>query len=353
MRKWLTGVLLMVMSFSLVLAGCGGSEKPAASSSASGSPASGSPAANGEKITLRLAHHLAIDSTQNKALLKIKEEVESKTNGRVELQIFPASQMGSQREVIEGVKIGTIDMGLGDHGYLQSYVPEYGLFDLPYLFRDVEHTAKVLNGPVEEQISKKLLDEHGLRHLGWMSVGFRGVMTTKKEINSAEALKGLKIRVPESEVLKQTFSRLGASPTPMPFGEIYTGLETKIVDAVEGVPESLFSSKIHEVTKTFTMTGHSQISIGPVISEKVWQKLPQDIQQILQEAIDKAMADSTAEAQATNDKAIQSMKDSGLTIVDIAPEEIEKMKATLRPYWEEYAAKVNGADLLKLMEETK
>lgn len=355
MKKLFTIMSMILISLSIVVAGCSSNQTSSSGTADSQNAGSATSSQNqsNEKIVLRLAHHLAADSTQNKALLQAKEEIESKSDGRLELQLFPASQMGGQREILEGIKLGTIDMGLGDHGYLATYVPEYGLFDLPYLFRDYDHVTAVLNGPVEEQISNQLVEKHGLRHLGWMAAGFRGILTTEEVNDPLSTLKGLKIRVPESDVLLKTFTLLGAAPTPMPFGEVYTGLETKIVDAVEGVPESLYSAKLHEVTKTFINTGHTQVSIGPVISEKVWNKIPEDLQKILVESLQSAMMKSTQEAKAINQQSVEEMREYGITIIEVSEEEMEQMKNMVSSYLEEFAEKVNGQELLRQIIETK
>lgn len=303
-----------------------------------------------DKVTLKLAHHMAIDGLQNEYLKKFADLVSKKTNDQLQIQIFPASQLGSQREIIEGVKIGTIDMALADHAYLSNLVPEYGLLDLPFIFRDYDHLGKVLDGPVVKKMGDKLIQTQGIRPLSWMFVGFRYVITTSKPIKSINDFNGMKLRAPEAPVYIDTLKALGARPTPIPWGEVYTSLQTKVVEGMESAPESIYSMKFHEVSKYLTKTDHIQVSIAPVINEKKWQALKPEYQKAIQDALTELIPGERKDAIKVADESTKLMQDKGLQVFEI---EKQPLVDAVKPVWKGYGEKIKAMDLIDQIVNTK
>jgi tripartite ATP-independent transporter DctP family solute receptor len=299
-------------------------------------------------VVLKLAHHLAQDTTEHKAYEEIAEIVREKTGNTLEIQIFPNQEMGDAREVIEGVTLGTVDMGMASHALLSAYVPEYGIYDLPFLFKDYEHLGKVLDSDITAGIDEKMLEQKGARSLGWSFAGFRDVVTSTKPIREAADFKGMKFRVPESEVYVETFRALGARPTSVPWGETYTALETGLVDGMENSPVQMLASKMYEPTKYYTETGHQQSSHTILINEQKWQSLSSEQQKAMQEAVATVIPKERKAIEQEAEEAKEEMEQEGLEMIQI--KDPENLVEAVEPVKENYGKQVNGLDVIKEIE---
>ena len=192
--------------------------------------------------------------------------VAEKTGGEIEVQVFPASQLGSERDMVEGLQLGSLEMTLTSTGSMGNFVPQVKLFNLPFLFKDRESCYRALDGEIGTQIADRFV-KVGIRSLGWYENGFRNITNSKVAVNSPADMKGIKIRVMEDDVFILTMKSLGASPLPMAFGELYTALEQKTVDAQENPLAVIYSSRFFEVQKYLAMTGHFYSLAVLLISE--------------------------------------------------------------------------------------
>ncbi len=208
------------------------------------------------KRTLRLGHHVTTQSEQHAAAEMMAKKLAEYSNGSLDLQILPAAQMGGQREIIESASLGTLDMGYGESGLYANYVPQFGIIALPYLYRDFAHWEKVVDGPIGAELAAALEKGPGLKILNWMTAGYRNTFLRTKPIAQPGDFAGVKIRLPEAPVFVRTFKALGAQPTPIPAPEMYTALQTGVVDAMEGSNEVAYTFKIFEVTKYMSRTQH-------------------------------------------------------------------------------------------------
>lgn len=209
--------------------------------------------------------------------------VGQKSGGEIEVQVFPAAQLGSERDMVEGLQLGSLEMTLTSTGPLGNFVPQIKLFNLPFLFKDRKSCYRVLDGEIGTQIADRFT-KVGLRSLGWFENGFRNITDSKVPVNSPADMKGLKIRVMEDDVFILTMKALGASPLPMAFGELYTALEQKTVDAQENPLAVIYSSRFFEVQKYLAMTGHFYSPAMLLISEITWKTLNPDQQKIIADA---------------------------------------------------------------------
>ncbi len=223
------------------------------------------------------------DHIYNKAVEKFAQIVKDKTGGEVEIQLFPAAQLGSERDMVEGLQLGSLEMTLTSTGPLGNFVPQVKLFNLPFLFKDRKSCYAVLDGKTGTDIAN-LFQKVGIRSLGWFENGFRNITNSKRPIEKPADLKGLKIRVMEDDVFILTMKALGASPLPMAFGELYTALEQKTVDAQENPLAVIYSSRFFEVQKYLAMTGHFYSPAMLLVSEQAWKKLTPEQQKIFSEA---------------------------------------------------------------------
>ena len=214
---------------------------------------------------------------------KFKELVEERSNGRIKVDVYPDGVLGGERDVIEGLQLGTIEMSMPSNAPLTAFVPSLNLFELPFLFANDEHFNAVMNSEVALGFDKDL-SEAGIHLLGFGYIGLRNIMTTEKAINSIEDLKGLKIRLMENPAHLDAFEAWGASPLPMAYGELYTALETGAIDGAEAANSNYWGKKFYEVAPNWAMVGWMRL-VGPIIMSKIfYDKLPSDLQKIVDDA---------------------------------------------------------------------
>jgi tripartite ATP-independent transporter DctP family solute receptor len=205
------------------------------------------------------------------------------TNGRLGVRVYPSGALGTEKDNIEQLRIGGLDMMRINVGPLNSVVPETITTVLPFVFRSTEHMRKVLDGPVGEEILKSM-EAQGLVGLAFYDSGARSFYTTKKPIKALADMKGLKIRVQQSDLFVSMIEALGANPTPMPYGEVYTALKTGIVDASENNWPSYESSRHFEAAKYYTLSEHSLAPEVLVFSKKIWDQIPAADQALIRKA---------------------------------------------------------------------
>lgn len=214
---------------------------------------------------------------------KFKELVEERSNGRIKVEVYVDGVLGGEREVIEGLQLGTIEMCMPSNAPLTAFVPSLNLFELAFLFENDEHFNAVMNSELamgfDEDLSKA-----GFHLLGFGYIGLRNIMTTEKAINSIEDLKGLKIRLMENPAHLDAFEAFGASPLPMAYGELYTSLETGAIDGAEAANSNYYGKKFYEVAPNWAMVGWMRL-VGPIImGKKFYDKLPSDLQKVVDDA---------------------------------------------------------------------
>ena len=333
-------VIWTVLVLCLSLAAC--TKPPAA-------PAGGAAAApkeNTPSIVLKLAHHTALDSAYDVSIKHFGKLVSDKTGGNLTVDVYPAAQLGGERDVLEGLKMGTIDMTLNTSALIMNLTPEFGLLDLPFLFQDYKSARASLDGPGGKILADKLLAEHGIRMLAGWNSGFRIMLTNSKPIEKLADFKGMKMRAPETPVYMDMFRALGANPTPIPYGEVYTALQLGVVEGVEVAPEPMYTSKFHEVGKYLVRTNHIFSAICPLINEEKYQSLPQ----AYKDAINSAMVESTDYEWdlfiKSDEKALQAMIDYGCKLNEI---DRDSLREACKPMHAEYEKKYNATELLSLL----
>jgi tripartite ATP-independent transporter DctP family solute receptor len=228
-------------------------------------------------------------------MVKLKDEVEAKTNGRIRLTIFPDAQLGSNDAMMNAVKAGTLDGMISDVGTLTPAVPEMDIFSLPFLFSDTAQALRAANGAIGAKLKPKLEQAFSCEVLGWGTDGARNMWNSRRPIRTPEDLRGLKMRVQQSAIQKDTYAAFGALPTPIAFGELYTALQTGVVDGADPSVVDMLSLKFYQVTKYLTLTRHFNIINVVVVSRRFISKLSQEDQDIIRQA-GKNGADAEAKA---------------------------------------------------------
>lgn len=301
-KKLLTG--LVTLSILTTLSACG--ENASSEKDVSGG--------DEEVTTLRLGHITNETDAWHLGAVKFAELVEEKTNGSVIVEIYPSSTLGNDRDLIEGLQLGSIDFALVA-GVLSNFYEPYSILELPYLFKNNEHLEKVLYGEVGTQLKQDLLDNAQIRGLEFWVRGPR-MLTANREITQADELKGLKIRVPEIPASIAAWEAMGATPTPMAFGEVYSSLQTGVIDAQENPLALIDSNKLNEVQDYLMLTNHVYGYVQLTMSDIAFQKLSEDQQKAVEEAAKEATEFENKLVYEQEEKLLQKLKDSGMKVVE-------------------------------------
>ncbi len=334
MKRILAVLLVLVFSLTLVV-GCGGGQAN------NGNGENGAP---GEKqVVLRVGHVLASDHSYQMGLERFAQLVEEKSNGSIKVNVFHSSQLGNERDLVEGMQLGTVEMGLISTGPIAGFVPEVMLLDLPYIIEDIEHAEKVLDGEIGEFIDGKFLDA-GIRNLAWWEQGFRSVYNNTRPIEKPADMNGIKIRVMESPLMVDTFNIMGGKSTPMAWGELYTALQQKVVDGCEGAAETIQTGGMGEVTKYGSLTKQFYSAVPLFISESIYQKLSPEQQTALTEAALEARDYERQIIRERQDMFFEKLEAQGVVFnePDLAP-----FREAVSPLYDKYADEVGGKELIE------
>ena len=234
---------------------------------------------------IRLGHGLNPSHSVHKAMVYMGEQLEIKSNGKIKLLIYPSQQLGTERQCLELLQIGALDMTKSSAGVLENFSPGMKVLGLPYLFRNREHSFKVLDGP----IGKELLagaEKYWLKGLAYYDAGSRSFYTINTPVEQPSDLEGLKIRVQESQTAIDMVKSFGGSPTPISHGELYTSLQLGVVDGAENNPPVFYLSRHYEVCKNYILDEHTVLPDVVLMSTHLWNSLNKEEQKWVQESID-------------------------------------------------------------------
>jgi C4-dicarboxylate-binding protein DctP len=296
-------------------------------------------------IVIKFSHVVTVDTTKGKAAAKFKELAEERTKGRVKVEVFPNSQLYKDKEEIEALQLGAVQMlapAVSKFGPLG--LREFEAFDLPYLFDDAAELEKVTAGPIGKGLLKKM-ETKGIVGLAFWDNGFRN-MSANKPLKKPEDCKGLKFRIPSSKVLEAEIRALGGLPQVMAFSELYQGLQTGVVDGTEATFSNIYSQKLHEVQKYITLTEHSALLYAVIVNKKFWDGLPPDIRTTLEGAMKDASKYAHDLSQKENADSVEGVKKSGKSqILTLTAAEKSAWKKAMVKTHKEFEDKI-GKDLL-------
>jgi tripartite ATP-independent transporter DctP family solute receptor len=254
---------------SLLIGGCGGDKKAT------------EPGKTEFKAQLKLATLTPASHTYNQAANKFAELVKQRSQGRIEVKVYPDGQLGKgERELLEAIQQGTLDIYVGSTAPLSGFSPSMGILDIPFLFRDYAHADKVLDGPIGLSLLKEL-DKANLKGLAFWENGFRNLTNSKLAVKSPDEAKGLKIRTQENKIHLTAWKAAGVNPVPMAWGEVYGALQQKTIDGQENPVAVIHSAKLNEVQKYLSMTQHVYSPAVLIVSAKKWQAIPPADQEML------------------------------------------------------------------------
>ncbi len=294
-------------------------------------------------IVLKLGNVIPPTSGKNLSCLKFSELVQKRTKNKVHVQVFPASQLGNEEDIVQGIVMGSIDLHWGDISAYSSWVREFNVFNAPLLFKDMKHWEAVVRGPIFDDLVRRLSKKVPVRVLGRYWMGERYILTRDKPVYTPDDLKGLKIRVPTSGMFVPGYKALGANPTPINYAEVYMALQQGVVDGMENPVGLIRGMKFYEVTRFLTTIPLINAVNVLVINRPVFNKLPAAYQKILEQAAEESsryLEELMTKEMKENLKFFQS---KGLKIIQ--PKDIEGWRAKLKGFPEQYGKLWGRPDL--------
>lgn len=338
--------LLLCAAMVIALTACGST--PAAPKSESpAEPAAGAPA---EARVLKLGHSVTETSAWHQGALLFAEKVAEKTNGSIKIEIYPNCTLGSEREMIEGMGLGSVDMGLVSTSIASGFTDSMLLMDMPFLFNDFEHAHKVIDSEIGEGILASA-EEIGIHGLTFFENGFRNIQTVAP-VTCIDDIAGMKIRTVESTMYLDTLEAFGANPIPMTWTDVYTGVQQKTIDGLEGCNDNDYKAGLGEVAKYVICTNQIYSGVILGINTEIWYSLTAEEQTAMTEAAQEAVAYQRELAEANEMTARESLIADGVQVIseeDIA--DIDAWKAAVEPIYEAYADRVGGWDLINSIRE--
>lgn len=309
-----------------------------------------SDAAFAQEFKLRAATVGAPGGIQDIGLQKLKEVAEAKSGGRISITVYAGGSLGDQISNIESLQSGTLDIANIETPITQVD-PLMGVFGLPYIFRSREHVDAVMNGPIGKEISERLA-AHGVRAIGFLEGGFRQITNNVRPIYKPEDLKGVKMRTPESKLRIKIFNHYGANASPLPYPELYTALQTGAFDGQENPATEVKASRFYEVQKYLSFSNHVYTVGFLLMSEQVYQKLPDDLKQVMIEAAREASAATVEFGKQADAEIAELARSKGMEVNDA---DIASFVEASKPIWEEEAANLGpeASDLIKRVVETQ
>jgi C4-dicarboxylate-binding protein DctP len=302
----------------------------------------GAPVEAQQPIVIKFSHVVTPDTPKGKGAEKFKELAEKYTNGRAKIEIYPNSQLYKDKEEVEALQLGAVQMlapSLAKFGPLGA--KEFEVFDIPYILPDKAALRRVTDGALGKKLFSKL-EPKGIRGLAYWDNGFK-VMSANKPLRMPADFRGLKMRIQSSKVLEAQMRALGAIPQVLAFSEVYQALQTGVVDGSENTPSNMYTQKMHEVQKYTTLSDHGYIGYAVITNKKFWDGLPADVRGELEKAMAEATKYTNEIAQKENDQALEAMKQSGKTeIVSLTDEQKAAWRQALAPVAEEMRSRVGG-----------
>ena len=312
-----------------------------------GGTAQGEQKAEPKKMVLRYSELHPQDYPTTQAAYKFAEMVEEKTGGRIHIEVYHGGQLGDEKSVVEQVQFGAIDFTRVSVTVLSEFEKSLNILSLPYLYKDADQMWRVLDGEIGDKFLSKL-EPSNFVGLSWFDGGSRNFYTHDK-VTKLEDLKGKKIRVQESQLMMEMVAALGASATPMPYGEIYSGLQTGIIDGAENNFPSYESASHYEVAKNFVLDEHTRTPEVQFMSKVTWDKLSADDQKIIMECA-KESAKVERELWAAKEKASEDkVVAAGVSVNTLEDGEKEKFQAAMTPIYAKFGA--GYEDLIKQIQE--
>jgi len=299
-----------------------------------------------DPIVVKFSHVVAEATLKGQGALKFKEVAEKLLPGKVQVQVFPSSQLFGDAKEMEALLLGDVQIIAPSLSKFSRYTKKLQLFDLPFLFDDIAAVDRFQSGPQ----GKALLDSmqsKGIKGLGYWHNGMKQLSSDKDKLVRPEDVKGLKFRIQQSDVLEAQFRALGANPQKMAFSEVYQALQTGVVDGQENTWSNIYSQKFFEVQKTIAETNHGVIDYMVITNAGWWNKLPADVRDGLSKAMAEATAHANKLAQELNERDMKRIAEAGKAkIQKLSKDDVAAWRKAMHPVWKKFEGDI-GADLIQ------
>lgn len=333
--KFLSSTLLLAA----LLVGCGNE-----SSETNGSSGTAGDSGSSEKqIVLRLAENQVEDYPTTIGDKEFARLIEEKTDGRYKVDVYAGGQLGDEKSIIEQVQLGTIELARVNASPLTEFASELGVLSMPYLFKDEAHQWSILNGDVGEQLLSKL-ESSNMVGLTFYDSGSRNFYNSVRPVNVPSDLKGLKIRVQQSSLFVDLVESFGASATPMAYDEVYSALQTGVIDGAENNYPSYYSTNHYEVAKYYTIDGHSRVPEVLMASKSTWDKISDDDKKLFKEAAIESQDVQREAWKALEEKAKATVIEAGSEIIELS--DLTPWREAVQPLYDKY-----GEEFSELIEQ--
>jgi TRAP-type transport system periplasmic protein len=301
----------------------------------------------GKPFTYKAGYNTVKQYPHGRAIERFVNRVAERTGENFQIQTFPSEQAGNERQMLDAVILGNLDICKTSTGIISAVVPEFGVFDLPYVFRDLNHMMATVKSKIGQDLAAKL-EARNVKILFWMEQGTRSFYTTSKPVRTPNDLKGLKIRTIASPVMVDTINALGATATPMGFGDLYLGLKSGVVDGAENAPDAIWYAKHHEVSKYFTVTNHFRVPVVVVMNKAKFDALPREYQDIIMTTAQETQNWAGTLYSQVSEALMASLKKSGMTIIDADEEAFRKaVEPVYAKHGEKFAAQLKAIREIK------
>ena len=307
--------------------------------------------------TMKVSHVVSASTPKGKAADFLEKRIEELTGGKIDVQVFPNSQLYGDGEEIKALAMNNVQLIMPSLSKFTSVAPQMQLFDLPFIFRDKDHLYKVMDGEVGDILKSKVNEKKQMIALDYWDAGFKHFSTNAKPIVLPEDAAGKKYRIQSSKVLEAQFKAIDGNPQVLPFSEVYSALQQGVVDGTENPLSNFYTKKFHEVQSSVTLTSHGYLGYLVVMSEKFWNKLPKDIQANVTQAMKEATELERKESALEDAKIMEDLrkyaKDTNkLQIIELTPEQKQKWEKTMAVVYPKFYD-VIGEDLIKKAIDTK
>lgn len=275
------------------------------------------------------------------AVVRMGKKLEAATNGRLSIQMYPSMQLGGEKEMIEQAQVGALQIARISVGPMGSIVDDLNVFNMPFVFRDVPHMNKVIDGPIGDELLKKLTDAPTSKLVGlcWMDAGARSFYNSKRPVKTIDDLKGLKIRMMGNPIFVDTANAIGANGIAMGFDQLISALQTGVVDGAENNPPSYESGKHYQFAKYYSLSEHLIIPEILVFSRVTWDKLSKEDQALIAKLSKEAQKEERVLWQEREKQSMAELKKQGIEIITFTPEEKKKFQTAVKPVWDKYGSK--------------
>jgi TRAP-type transport system periplasmic protein len=281
---------------------------------------------------------------------KFAELVQAKSGGKMKVNLFFGATLGSDQAITSSIQGGTVEMSVMNSGILASLAKELAIFDFPFLFANEKESDAIVDGPVGKKMHK-LLEEKGVIGLAYWELGYRQMTNSKRALNTVSDIDGLKLRVIPNPINVDWVKALGANPTPMPFPEVYGGLESKAIDGQENPIAVIAANKFWEVQKHVALTNHQYNPQSVIFSKKVWDTYSAAEKKVIADSADEAAKYQREQSRAAVAANLDLLKKNGMTVTQFSPEEVNKLREKMKPVIAKYSATVGDATVAEVQAE--